>query len=323
MNDPSFSADKLPYLSKVFLDQLPISTLDVVGEIERQIIGQRQGRVWCAPKAVVLPGDDRYIMATLGVGSEPQILATKALVSNPRNAERGLATLNSLITLLDSETGLPLALVDGNWVTAKRTAGLSAIAAKHLARSDASSVAFIGCGVQARGHLEIFGDLFPLREVRAFGRGASNRDALCKMAESRGMKAVPCDTARSAVEEADIVVTTVTLVPPPVPFLDAGWLKPGSFVAMTDLALPWLPQTIPVFDRIVIDDLIQEGMMSKPMVDPALIAGDLAGLVCGDIVGRQSDSDRTTFAFRGLAVGDLAIAGAAYVRAKASGALEA
>jgi ornithine cyclodeaminase/alanine dehydrogenase-like protein (mu-crystallin family) len=316
------ATDNLPYLSSAFLDNLTISTSDVIGEIERQIIGQRRGEVWCAPKAVVLPGDDRYIMATLGVASEPRVLATKSLVVNPRNAERGLATLNSLITLLDSETGLPLAVVDGNWVTSKRTAGLSAVAAKRLARSDSSSVAFIGCGVQAHAHLEALVDLFPLREIRAFGRGTSNRDALCRMALLRGMNALPCDTARAAVDGADIIVTTVSLAPEPVPFLNALWLKAGSFTTMTDLALPWLPETMPCFDRIIIDDLMQEARMDKPMIKPELVAGDLTGLVCGDFRGRQGATDKTTFAFRGLAVGDLAVAGLAYLRAKAIGALQ-
>ncbi|RVD39176.1 MAG: ornithine cyclodeaminase family protein [Mesorhizobium sp.] len=314
--------EKLPYLSAEFLDGLAISTSDVVDEIERQIIGQRRGEVWCAPKAVVLPGDDRYIMATLGVATEPRVLATKSLVVNPRNSERGLATLNSLITLLDAETGLPLAVVDGNWVTAKRTAGLSAVAARRLARADPACVAFIGCGVQARGHLEVLADLFPLQEIRAFARSKGSREALCRIAETRGLRAVPSDTAKAAVEPADIVVTTVTLIPEPVPFLDARWLKAGVFATMTDLALPWLPETMAIFDRIVIDDLVQEAQMSKPMVRPELVAGDLTGLVSGDVPGRQSASERTAFAFRGMAVGDLAIAGLAFVRAKAIGALD-
>nr|WP_245455797.1 MULTISPECIES: hypothetical protein [unclassified Mesorhizobium] len=91
---------------------------------------------------------------------------------------------------------------------------------------------------------------------------------------------------------------------------------------MTDLALPWLPETMAIFDRIVIDDLVQEAQMSKPMVRPELVAGDLTGLVSGDVPGRQSASERTAFAFRGMAVGDLAIAGLAFVRAKAIGALD-
>jgi ornithine cyclodeaminase/alanine dehydrogenase-like protein (mu-crystallin family) len=316
MDPQSRTADKLPYLSSAFLDTLMISTSEVVDEIERQIIGQRQGKVWCAPKAVVLPGDDRYIMATLGVASEPRVLVAKSLVVNPRNAERGLATLNSLISLLDGETGLPLGVVDGNWVTSKRTAGLSAVAAKRLARSDSSSAAFVGCGVQARGHLEALADLFPLREIRAFGRGTRNRDALCQLAVSRGMKAIQCDTGKAAVDGADIVVTTVTLIPEPVPFLDARWLKAGSFAIMADLALPWLQETMPCFNRIVVDDLEQEAKMSKPMIKSELVAGDLTGLVCGDVPSRQSAIERTAFAFRGLAIGDLAVAGLAYVRAQ-------
>ena len=316
MDTQSRTADKLPYLSSAFLDTLMISTSEVVDEIERQIIGQRQGKVWCAPKAVVLPGDDRYIMATLGVASEPRVLAAKSLVVNPRNAERGLATLNSLISLLDGETGLPLGVVDGNWVTSKRTAGLSAVAAKRLARSDSSYAAFVGCGVQARGHLEALADLFPLREIRAFGRGTRNRDALCQLAVSRGMKAIQCDTGKAAVDGADIVVTTVTLIPEPVPFLDARWLKAGSFAIMADLALPWLQETMPCFNRIVVDGLEQEAKMSKPMIKSELVAGDLTGLVCGDVPSRQSAIERTAFAFRGLAIGDLAVAGLAYVRAQ-------
>lgn len=319
----TIQAESLPYLSAAFLDNLAISTSDVADEIERQIIGQRRGEVWCAPKAVVRPGDDRYIMATLGVATEPRLLATKSLVVNPRNAARGLATLNSIVTLLDAETGLPLAVVDGNWVTEKRTAGLSAVAARRLARADSASVAFIGCGVQARGHLEALADLFPLREISAFSRSKGSRDAFCHMAETRGLAATSCDTARAAVEAADIVVTTVTLVPEPTPFLDARWLKAGVFVAMVDLALPWLPESMATFDRIVIDDLAQEAQMSKPMVKPELVAGDLTGLVGGDVPGRQGASERTAFAFRGIAVGDLALAGLAFVRAKAAGALGA
>lgn len=317
------SAETLPYLSSAVLDRLAISTPEIVDEIERQISGQRRGEVWCAPKAAVWPGDDRYLMATLGAATVPSVLATKSLVVNPRNAARGLATINSLISLLDAETGLPLALVDGNWVTAKRTAGLSAVAARRMARHDATSVAFIGCGVQARGHLEAFADLFPLREIRAFGRGKANRDALCELAQSRGLKAIPCDTARAALEGADMVVSTVTLVPEPEPFLDANWLKPGSFTAITDLALPWLPETMRRLERIVVDDLEQEKQMPKPMVDPTLVAGDLTGLVCGDFVGREGPGETTAFVFRGMAVGDLAVAGLAYMRAQAAGVVGA
>src|SRR5262249_39845215 len=151
----------------------------------------------------------------------PPVVATKSLVLNPRNPQRGLAAINSVVTLLDSETGLPLAIIDGNWVTAWRTAGFSASAAKRLARPDAAAIAFIGCGVQARSHLAVFNDLFPLREIHAFGRGTTNRDALCRAAEALGLKALASETAKEAIGDADIIVTSVTLLPNPEPFLDA------------------------------------------------------------------------------------------------------
>lgn len=321
MNDRTGSATTVPYLSRSVLERLAITTHEAIDSIEQLILGQRRGQVWCAPKVVVLPGDDRYIMATLAVADEPRVVATKSLVLNPRNRDRGISVINSLVTLLDSETGLPLAIVEGNWVTARRTAGLSAIAAKRLARPDSASIAFIGCGVEARSHLDAFCDLFPVREIRAFGRGTENRDALCRIAEARGLAAIASKTAREAVEGADLIVTSVTLVPNLAPFLDARWLKPGAFLTSTDLALPWVAEGMGAFQRIVIDDLEQEAKMSKPMVPPALVVGDLSGLVSGEIAGRAGAEERTAFVFRGLAVGDLALAALAYRRAKTSGAI--
>ena len=307
----------LPYLTQPFLERLSITTDEIVGIIEELILAQRRGKVWCAPKVVALPGDERYIMATLAVADEPGVVATKSLVLNPRNPARGLHAINSLVTLLDSETGLPLAAIDGNWVTARRTAGLSAVAAKRLARPDSRVIGFIGCGVEARSHLDAFHDIFPLREIRAFGRGTENRDALCRAAEARGLKAVASETAKEAIGDADIIVTSVTIFPSPEPFLDARWLRPGCFATMTDMAAPWLAGSMDVFQRIVIDDREQEAKMSKPMVAPALVAGDLSELVCGDLPGRKNAQERTAFVFRGLALGDLALAGLAYRRATA------
>ncbi|PZV34913.1 ornithine cyclodeaminase family protein [Mesorhizobium kowhaii] len=315
------SATSVPYLSRFILERLGITTHEAVDSIEHLIRGQRAGKVWCAPKVVVLPGDERYIMATLAVADEPRMVATKSLVLNPRNRKRGIAVINSLVTLHDSETGLPLAVVEGNWVTARRTAGLSAVAAKRLARSDSVSIGFIGCGVEARSHLDAFCDLFPVRQIYAFGRGSENRDALCRAAEARGLVAIASKTPREAIGDADLIVTSVTLLPNLDPFLDARWLKPGAFVTSIDLALPWLPEGMGAFQRIVIDDLEQEAKMIRPMVAPALVAGDLSGLVCGEIAGREGAQELTAFVFRGLAVGDLALAALAYHRAKTTGTI--
>ncbi|MCH9639391.1 MAG: ornithine cyclodeaminase family protein, partial [Betaproteobacteria bacterium] len=187
MDTDNKTIDQIPthirYLSQDSLEQLQLTTQAVVKSIEHLIHGRAQEKVWNAPKAVITPPDGRYMMATLAAADDPPFLAVKSLLLNPENPGRGLKSINSLVTLLDSDTGLPLAILDGNWVTAIRTAGLSAVAAKRLARPEASIAAFIGCGVQAHSHLQALAELFPLQEIRALGRGTANRDAFCNYAE--------------------------------------------------------------------------------------------------------------------------------------------
>jgi ornithine cyclodeaminase/alanine dehydrogenase len=103
------------------------------------------------------------------------------------------------------------------------------------------------------------------------------------------------------------------------PFLDPDLLAPGSFVAMTDLTKPWKRDGLARLDRIVIDDAAQERAMGDPMVAPELIAGDLKDLATGRLQGRRSDGERIAFAFRGLALGDLALASLCYRKALAAG----
>ena len=307
------------YLPAEILEGLGVTTAEAVEIIERLFRGRARGEAWAAPKAAFLTADGRYMMATLAAADDPPLLGVKSLVLNPRNPERGLSQINAVVTLLDSDTGLPAAIVDGNWVTAVRTAGLSAVAARRLARPDSSVLAFIGCGVQAHSHLQAFADLFPVREVRAYGRGAKNRDALCAAAETLGFATVASDSGQAAIEGADIVVTTVTVSATFEPFLDARGLKPGAFATVTDFALPWIPEGMPAFDSIIVDDVEQEAAAEKPMVDAALIRGDLQGLVNGDVPGRADPQQRTAFVFRGLAMGDLALAALALRKAREAG----
>jgi len=303
------------YLSREELEGLALTTEEVVESIEHLLQGRAQSRVWSAPKTAIKPADDRYLMATLAMADDPPYMAVKSLLLNPHNPERGLPSINSLVTLLDANTGVPLAVMDGNWITAVRTAGVSAVAAKRLARPDSSIAAFVGCGVQARSHLDALAALYPLKEVRLFGRGKPNRDALCRAAEALGCKAVASLTARDAISDADLVVSSIPLTPRPARFIDARWMKPGAFATLTDLALPWLPETMPALTRIVIDDAEQEAASPEPMVARELVAGDLTGLIDGRVPKRGADHERIAFVSRGMGLGDLALAALAYERA--------
>ncbi len=309
-----FHTDRLAYLSHDYCASLGIATRDVVESIERLLRRAAEGQAWNAPKTTIITGDGRYMMATLCASNTPPYMAVKSLMVSPDNAERGLESINAAVILHDSVTGVPVGVIDGNWVTAVRTAGLSCVAAKYLARKNASVAAFIGCGIQARSHLDAFFEMFPLTEVRAVGRGAASRDGFCRHAEEIGLRAIGSEGVQTALDGADLVVTSLPLSYDGAPFIDANWLKPGCFCAITDLAIPWIPDSMLAFDRIVIDDLEQERRMDRSLVSSALIKGDISGLVLGQIAPRSSDAERCAFVFRGLALGDLALAILAWQR---------
>lgn len=296
------------YLTEADLIALGITTQDVVECIESAIRGDEAGRVWSAPKAVIIPPNDgRYMMAALAAMDDPSLLAVKTVVLNPENPARGLPQINGLVTMLDSSSGLPVAILDGNWITAVRTAGLSAVAACHLANPDAQSVGFVGCGVQARSHLQSFADLFPLKSIKLFGRGQANQDRLASAASDLGLSVEVCATGQDVVEDVDLVVTSITATGGSEPFLDARGLKSGAFAAITDLGVPWIRDSFSALDRVVIDDVEQEAALPDKLCDPAFVSGDLSGLVLGKIAGRTSHDERAAFLFRGHALGDLAL----------------
>lgn len=312
--------NRFVYLSADTLDGLGITARESRDCIEELVRGLNTDQVWAAPKAALHVADGRYFMATLAVATDPPVLATKSLVLNARNLGQGLPQINGIVTVLDAHTGLPLAIVDGNWITAVRTAGLSTVAARHLAREDSAVIGFIGCGVQAQSHLAAFSELYPIREMRAFGRGTANRDKLCASAQALGLKALSSNSGQEAIDGADIVVTSVTLSRDTEPFLDAGGLKPGAFAAITDFAAPWHRDSMHAIDRIIVDDVEQENTSGAPMVEPAFVKGDLRTLVNGEAPGRNNAEETTAFVFRGLAIGDLALAGLAWRKANEVGA---
>ncbi|NNJ68856.1 MAG: ornithine cyclodeaminase family protein [Boseongicola sp.] len=298
------------------LDALDISPSDIADAIEAALVEKAAGRLQTSPKSAILPGDGRYMMSTLAVGGDGYTVL-KTVGVYPDNAARGLPATTGAILVLDAETGVLRALLGAAWVTAVRTAALSAVAARKMADPASESIAFVGCGVQASSHLAAFRALFPLKKVYAVGRGRANVDRLVAEARGLGLEAEAAE-AEAAIRAADIVVTSITLNYEVAPFLDAGWMRPGTFAAITDLFIPWRDETAGAFGSIYVDDIEQERSSPKPMVSDELIAGDLTGLVAGPAFKRPADSP-CAFVFRGLALGDYAASVLALQRAEAAG----
>jgi len=289
-------------LDDAALRALGIGPDEVVTSIREAVADIAAGRLSVTPKSVLQPGDGRYMMATLATG---KVTVLKQVTVCPDNPGRGLPSITGAIMVLDAQTGECLAVMDAEWVTAVRTAGLSAVAARELANPQSESIGFVGCGVQARSHLDLFAGLFPLKRIRCYGRGQANIDSLCAMAQDLGLEAEVCETPEALLEQSDIVVSSITITYQGAPFLDAGLLRPGAFAAITDAGKPWHRDSLDAFATVVVDDRAQELSMPDPLVTAERIAGDLTDLVAGSVVAE--DGPRA-FMFRGIAAGDYALA---------------
>ena len=310
--------DDFLYLPDATLDTMGITPGMVADAIETALIAKAEGRLHTSPKSAILPGGGRYMMSTLAVGDDGYIVVKQVSVC-PENPARGLPTINGAIMVLDANTGKLRAIVGANWITAIRTAALSAVAARRLADPASETIAFVGTGVQAHSHLAAFAGMFPLKRIRAVGRGRANLEKLCETARAMGLDATACDHAEDALEGADLVVTSVTLDYSIEPFLDARWLEPTCFAAITDLCIPWVKDSIDAFGTIVVDDRVQEAESDKPMLPYEKISGDLTELVSGAVPPKVQGAP-SAFVFRGIALGDYAAAILAVHRADTQGA---
>ena len=271
------------------------------------------------PKAALTLSDGRLFQAMLAHADEPAYGVAKVVGLARDNAARGLAHVSAVIVLMDGTSGAPVAVMDGGWITETRTAAMTLVAARRLARNDAKVVGFIGSGAQARSHLDALAGEFPVREVCAYSRSAASAESLAGIARARGLQATVASDARAAVEGCDVVVTTVPAAPGLQAFVDADWLVPGAFASLVDVGRSWLAEPLKRVDRLVIDDRAQEAHAAQRMVDERLISADLQELVTGSAPGRTRVEERTVFVFRGHALADLAAAVQVFERARQQG----
>jgi ornithine cyclodeaminase/alanine dehydrogenase-like protein (mu-crystallin family) len=231
-------------------------------------------------------------------------------------------TISSLIVLSDIKTGAAVAVMGGNWITATRTAAMTAIAALKLARPDSVSIGFVGCGVQARSHFDALRLVLPgLKEVVACSRSAASAERFAAMARAAGLAARTTRETRQAVEGLDVVITTVPEGAEVLEFLDTAWVAPGAFAGAVDLGRSWKRDTLRALDILATDEHEQTRTMTAAgrMTYAGPYEADLAELVSGSHPGRSSPAQRAMFNFSGHALADLAAAQVVYETAQNKG----
>jgi len=274
----------------------------------------RRGLLVAMPGGLFAGGDD--------------VVGIKVLTVFPGNAAHGEESHQGAVLLFDAERGRPLAFLDASSITAIRTAAVSALATRLLAREEAGDLALLGTGVQARAHLAALREVRPLRRVRVWSRDSGNARRFAAAESARhGLPVEPAASARGAVDGADIICTVSAATEP---ILAGAWIAPGAHVNAVGACTPnarELDTAAVVRARLFVDRresaLHEPGEILTPLREGAItedhIVGEIGELLIGKVAGRRTADEVTLFESLGLTVEDLAAARHIYHRAVEQG----
>jgi thiomorpholine-carboxylate dehydrogenase len=281
---------------------------DVIPAMAEALVTLSSGRA-VQPVRVVVPVAEHRgffgVMPAYAGGA----LGAKLVTWYPNN--EGVPTHHAIVQLFRPETGEPLVTLDGTLITQMRTGAVSAVATDHLARKDASVLAIIGSGVQARSHLEALRLVRSFRDVRVW----SPKNAAA-FAAQHGVRAVA--SVEDAVRSADvIVVATMSRVP----VVSGAWLSPGAHINAVGAVRPdWreLDDDAVTRARVFVESREAASRESGDVIASRGIVAEIGEVVAGTARGRESRDEITLFKSVGVAVEDVATANLVYRRAIAA-----
>jgi ornithine cyclodeaminase/alanine dehydrogenase-like protein (mu-crystallin family) len=302
---------------------------DACAEAMAEVLAARaRGEVLMPLRSMVpFPGAAGFmaLMPAWRGGADP-VFALKSLCVMPGNPARGLDSHQGTVTLFDGQVGAPIAILDASAVTMVRTAAVSAVATRLLAREDARVLAIVGAGVQGRAHLKA---LLPVRgfdEVRVFAPSVEHARAVAAAAGDG--RAAVARSAEDAVRGADVVVLATSAREPVV---RREWLGPGTHINA-------IGASVPAASELDVETLVASALFCDSReslrneageyllaMEQGAISGDdhvraeLGEVLAGVAPGRLGADELTVFRSLGLAVEDLAAAERAVAGARRLG----
>lgn len=281
-------------------------------------------------QVVPLPGDVPGFLGYMpGWLGDPRVFGAKLISVFPQNHDKGLGSHLGIVILFETETGQPQAIMNGGSITAIRTAAASGVATRALAREDASTVAVLGYGEQAREHVAAMAAVRDITRVIVWGRSAEKAEAFIN--EHAGLAPdAAFETAGSveeAVADAHIICTTTAAKEP---ILKGAWVKPGTHVNAVGASQPNVAEVdsdLVAKSRYYTDFIPSaeaEARQYKTALEEGVISeghliGEVGAVLNGEIPGRQSADDITFFESLGFAAEDLGTGSFVLDRAREKG----
>jgi len=259
---------------------------------------------------------DRIIAMPCYLGGEQAVAGLKWIGSRQHNPARfGLERASAVIVLNDAQTNYPIAIMEGGLISGMRTAAITAVATRYLARTGFSDVACIGCGLIARMQMQTLLEQFPsIERLYLFDLSPTAIDTLINTLAKRfqNVDFIRAISAKSAVRAADVVVTcTVT----DSPYLSYDWIKPGAFVSNVSI-MDVHKDVYEKADKVVVDDWDQSNR-EKKIINQLVVEGrfsreqlhaELGEIVIGNRPGRENDDEIILLNPMGMALDDIVCA---------------
>jgi ornithine cyclodeaminase/alanine dehydrogenase len=246
-----------------------------------------------------------------------ELIGTKIASGYYDNHKLGLPPGMAVIVLLDLKTSMPLAIMDGSYITAYRTGAAGAVGASVLARKDSSKIGVIGAGTQGRMQILALKELFELEEIRVWDIDDSMATRYTsEMSELLGIQVKSFTNREDVIRRSDIVVT---VTPSKKPLVEVDWIEKGMHINAIGADGPGKqehePATVKLANKVVVDSLSQcrrigeiQHAIEQGLITDDDVHAEIGEILIGKKVGRESDDEITFFDSTGLAAQDIAAA---------------
>ena len=313
------------YLNEAHLDALDLDLSRIVDILDEIFRHKAAGDTLMPPKIFFHVPDDRFYSAMGSCCPPLGYAGCKWQSGDPANPSRGLPYIQGLFILNEHETGQMVAIIDAKWITARRTAAASALVARYQARSGARELAILGCGLQARAHLEaLAAEVASLELCRVYDIVSERERTFVEQMDRRfnDVRVIGAKGAEAAVRGADIVITGGTIQEQRAPTIVSDWIKRGALVVTIDYDSYVTDECIAAMDIVLTDDYAQiEDARKNEGKFPgvARLDADNAELIARGKGLRQNDEQRILAFNLGIALEDVATAAEIVRRAEEKG----
>ena len=310
------------FLSQSDILEMGIGMAKVIELIEQGLSEHGRERVENPPKPGIHATANSFIHAMPAYFRDRGIGGIKWVSGYPDNRARHLPQIIGTVILNDMETGAPVCIMDGTWITGVRTAAVSAVTSKYCARRDSSVLGVVGAGVQGRYNLMALKEVMPnLKKVRILdiNKEAAERYR-SELGPDLGVDITICDDVESLAKGADIIVTATERLSKPL--IRNEWFEEGSLGIGLEASRAWYGDTILNADKFITDDWEQTKSFHVQGAFPDGLPAaytELGTIVAGQNKGRENDSQRILAINIGLALEDIILANHLYERATKMG----